>query len=137
MIAFVVQILRPALEYLDEQQYTELTTLGISEGYRAFSILFGMGLAAVIAILRLIEFTTWRDFGLAVLVVGAISLGLWFFQPQLTAMMFGSLAVFFVGLVALCVAIGVPIGFAFGIATMSVPDGDDGHAAVGGGQPDG
>src|SRR3954462_14893680 len=27
VIAFVVQILRPALEYLDEQQYTELTTL--------------------------------------------------------------------------------------------------------------
>src|SRR6201996_2925747 len=47
VIAFVVQILRPALEYVDEQQYTELTTLGISEGYRAFSILFGMGLAAI------------------------------------------------------------------------------------------
>jgi len=71
----------------------------------------GMGLAAIIAILRLIEFTTWRDFGLAVLVVGAISLGLWFFQPQLTAMMFGSLAVFFVGLVALLLGgIGVASG---------------------------
>jgi tripartite ATP-independent transporter DctM subunit len=97
----------------------ELTTLGISEGYRAFSILFGMGLAAIIAILRLIETTTWRDFGLALLVVAAISLVLWHFQPQLTAMVFGSLAVFFGVLVALCVAIGVPIAFAFGIATMS------------------
>ena len=69
VIAFVLQILVPALTYLDEQQYTELTTLGISEGYRAVSILFGMSLAAIIAILRLIETTTWRDFGLAVLVV--------------------------------------------------------------------
>jgi tripartite ATP-independent transporter DctM subunit len=119
VIAFVLQILMPALTYLDEQQYTELTTLGISEGYRAVSILFGMSLAAIICILRLIEATTWRDFILAVVVVAGVSLLLRMFQPQLTHMVFGSLFVFFVVLVAACVAIGVPIAFAFGIATMS------------------
>ena len=119
VIAFVLLILRPAVEYLDEQQYTELTTLGISEGYRSASILFGMGLAAIIAVLRLIESTTWRDLGFAVLVVAGASGLMWAFQPQLTAMVFGSLFIFFVVLVAACVAIGVPIAFAFGIATMS------------------
>jgi tripartite ATP-independent transporter DctM subunit len=119
VVAFVLEILLPALTYLDEQKYTELTTLGISEGYRAVSLLFGMSLAAIVAILRLVETTTLRDFALAVLVVGGVGLLLWLFQPQLTAMVFGSLFVFFVLLVAACVAIGVPIGFAFGIATMS------------------
>jgi tripartite ATP-independent transporter DctM subunit len=119
VVAFVLLILMPALNYIDQQQYTELTTLGISDGFRVASILFGMSLAAIIAVLRLIEASTWRDFGLAVLVVGGISLMLWWFQPQLTAMVFGSLFVFFVVLVAACVAIGVPIGFSFGIATMS------------------
>ncbi|HBK07459.1 MAG TPA: ABC transporter permease [Acetobacteraceae bacterium] len=119
VVAFVLQIIVPAMTYLDEQRYTELTTLGISEGYRAVSILFGMSLAAIIAILRLIETTTWRDFILAVAVVAGVSLLLRIFQPQLTAMVFGSLFVFFVVLVAACVAIGVPIAFAFGIATMS------------------
>ena len=119
VVVFVLQILMPSLTYLDEQQYTELTTLGISEGYRAVSILFGMSLAAIIAVLRLIETTTWKDFILAVLVVAGVSLVLWLFKPQLTAMVFGSLFVFFVVLVAACVAIGVPIAFAFGIATMS------------------
>ncbi len=119
VIAFVLQILRPAFTYLDEAQYTELTSLGISEGYRAVSLLFGMSLAAIIAILRLIENTTWRDFLLAVLVVAGVSLVLWYFQTQLTTMVFGSLFIFFVVLVGACVAIGVPIGFAFGIATMS------------------
>ncbi len=119
VIAFVLQILMPALTYLDEQQYTELTSLGISEGYRAVSILFGMSLAAIIAILRLIENTTWRDFAVAVLVVAGVSAVLWYFQAQLTTMVFGSLFIFFVLLVGACVAIGVPIGFAFGIATMS------------------
>src|SRR5258708_14308339 len=78
-----------------------------------------MSLAAIIAVLRLIETTTLRDFVLAVLAVGGVSLLLWLFQPQLTAMVFGSLFIFFVVLVAACVAIGVPIGFSFGIATMS------------------
>ncbi len=119
VIAFVLQILGPAFTYLDEQQYTELTSLGISEGYRAVSLLFGMSLAAIIAILRLIENTTWRDFFMAVLVVAVVSAALWYFQAQLTAMVFGSLFIFFVVLVGFCVAIGVPIGFAFGIATMS------------------
>src|SRR5579862_6860729 len=78
-----------------------------------------MSLAAVIAVLRLIEASTWRDFGLAVLLVGGIAGVLWLFQAQLTHMVFGSLFIFFVVLVAACVAIGVPIAFAFGISTMS------------------
>jgi tripartite ATP-independent transporter DctM subunit len=119
VVAFVLLVLLPALSYVDEAQYTELTTLGISDGYRVVSILFGMSLAAIIAILRLIEASTWRDFGLAVLVVGGVSLTLWLFQAQLTSMVFGSLFIFFVVLVASCVAIGVPIAFAFGISTMS------------------
>jgi tripartite ATP-independent transporter DctM subunit len=119
VVAFVLLILQPAHEYVGEQQFTELTTLGISEGYRAVSILIGMSLAAVIAILRLIETTTPRDFLLAVLVVGGVSALLWVCQPQLIAMGFGSLFVFFILVVGACVAIGVPIAFAFGVATMS------------------
>src|SRR5215468_4874166 len=119
VIAFVVEILLPAYEYARDQQFTELTTLGISEGWRAVSILIGMSLAAIIAILRLVKTTTLRNFLLAVLVVGGVSLLLWYFKPQLTTMKFGSLFVFFILIVGACVAIGVPIAFAFGIATMS------------------
>jgi tripartite ATP-independent transporter DctM subunit len=119
VIAFVVEILLPAYEYTRDQQFTELTTLGISEGWRAVSILIGMSLAAVIAILRLVETTTLRNVLLAVLVVGGVSLLLWYCKPQLTTMKFGSLFVFFILIVGACVATGVPIAFAFGIATMS------------------
>jgi tripartite ATP-independent transporter DctM subunit len=119
VIAFVVEILLPAYEYTRDQQFTELTTLGISEGWRAVSILIGMSLAAVIAILRLVETTTLRNFVLAVLVVGGVSLLLCYLKPQLTTMKFGSLFVFFILIVGACVAIGVPIAFAFGIATLS------------------
>ena len=76
-------------------------------------------MAATIALLRLLETTTLRSFGLALLTVGGIAALLWIGQPVLIAMGFGSLIVFFVVIVAACVGIGVPIAFAFGIATMS------------------
>ena len=53
------------------------------------------------------------------LTVGGIAALLWIGQPLLLAMGFGSLIVFFVVIVAACVGIGVPIAFAFGIATLS------------------
>ncbi len=119
VIAFVLEVLMPAAQYLDQQRYVELITLQISDGYRVTAILVGIGLAATISLLRLLETTTLRSFGLAVLTVGGIAALLWIGQPVLLSMGFGSLIVFFVVIVAVCVCIGVPIAFAFGIATMS------------------
>jgi TRAP-type mannitol/chloroaromatic compound transport system permease large subunit len=104
---------------LDMQRYVELVSLQISDGYRVTALLVGFTLAAVIALLRLLETTTLRSFGLAVLTVGGIAALLWIGRPLLLAMGFGSLIVFFVVIVAVSVTIGVPIAFAFGIATMS------------------
>ena len=119
VIAFVLEVLMPAAQYLDQQRYVELITLQISDGYRVTAILVGIALAATISLLRLLETTTLRSFGLAVLTVGGIAALLWIGQPVLLSMGFGSLIVFFVVIVAVCVCIGVPIAFAFGIATMS------------------
>jgi tripartite ATP-independent transporter DctM subunit len=119
VIAFVLEVLLPAAEYLDQQRFVELISLQISDGYRVVAILVGISLAAIIALLRLLETTTPRSFGLAVVTVAGIAAVLWAGQPVLLSMGFGSLIVFFVVIVAACVAIGVPIAFAFGIATMS------------------
>jgi tripartite ATP-independent transporter DctM subunit len=119
VITFVLEILLPAAQYVNMQRYVELVSLQISDGYRVTAILVGFVLAAVLALLRLLETTTPRSFGLAVLTVGGIAALLWIGRPLLLAMGFGSLIVFFVGIVAICVIIGVPIAFAFGIATMS------------------
>jgi tripartite ATP-independent transporter DctM subunit len=119
VIAFVLEILLPAAQYLDQQRFVELISLQISDGYRVVAILVGSTLAAVIALLRLLETTTARSFALALATVGGIAALFWIGQPVLIAMGFGSLIVFFVLVVAACVGIGVPIAFAFGIATMS------------------
>ncbi|HEY4173178.1 MAG TPA: TRAP transporter large permease subunit, partial [Rhodopila sp.] len=119
VIAFVLEILLPAKQYFDQERFVELISLQISDGYRVIAILVGSGLAATIALLRLLQTTTPRDFVVALATVGGIAALLWFSQPLLIAMGFGSLIVFFVVIVAACVGLGVPIAFAFGIATLS------------------
>src|SRR5262249_9490102 len=80
LIVFVLEILLPAAQYLEVQKSTELITLSISDGYRVVAILVGATLTAIIAMLRLLETTTWRSFLLALGLVGAIALVLWFAQ---------------------------------------------------------
>ena len=119
LIVFVIELLLPAAQYLQVQESTELITLSVSDGYRVIAILVGATLTAVIALLRLIETTSWRGFLLPLALVGTIAFVLWLAQPLLIAMGHGSLVLFFVVLVAVCVLIGVPIAFTFGIATFS------------------
>jgi tripartite ATP-independent transporter DctM subunit len=119
VIAFVLEILLPAAQYLQIQQSTQLITLPFSDGYRVLALLVGMSLLAIVALLRLLETARWSGFLLALLVVGAIAGALWVAQPLLIAIGNSSLVLFFVVLVAACVIIGVPIAFTFGIATFS------------------
>ncbi len=119
VIAFVLEILWPAAQYLQIQRSTELITLPLSDGYRVLALLVGMTLLAVISLLRLIETAGGRNFLSALALVAVVALALWLARPLLVAIGNGSLVLFFVVLVALCVVIGVPIAFTFGIATFS------------------
>jgi tripartite ATP-independent transporter DctM subunit len=119
VIVFVLEIIFPAHAYLKVQASTELITLHISDWYRVVALLVGAGLISAVALLRLLETTNLRGFLSALLVVSAVASGLWLAQPALVAMGFGSLILFFVVIVAVCVGIGVPIAFTFGIATLS------------------
>ncbi|HTW54756.1 MAG TPA: TRAP transporter large permease subunit [Stellaceae bacterium] len=119
VIVFVMEIIVPANAYLKLQASTELITLHISDWYRVVALLVGAGLISLVALLRLLETTNPRGFLSALLLVGAVAGALWLSQPLLVAMGFGSLVLFFVVLVAVCVGIGVPIAFTFGIATLS------------------
>src|SRR5271165_1415870 len=119
VIVFVLELIVPTTAYLRVQATTQLITLHISDWYRVVALLVGAGLISIVALLRLLEMTNPREFLLAVLLVGSIAGGLWLAQPALVAIGFGSLILFFVVIVAVCVGIGVPIAFTFGIATLS------------------
>jgi tripartite ATP-independent transporter DctM subunit len=117
--AFVLFIVYPAVEYAIDEAIVRTPGLGISNSWRASAVAAGAILIAVFSILRLVESAPSVRFlivsaAVAILLCGA----LWLARPLFMGFGNWNLAIFFVLGVALLVAAGVPIGFAFGIATV-------------------
>ena len=116
---FVLEIILPAKAYIEVQWPITTPALGLHDGLRVAAIGVGALLMIVIALVKLIERSTLRQTAAAVAVVAAVGIALWLAKPLLLAMGNFNLVVFFVGLVGVCVLLGVPIAFAFGVSTLS------------------
>lgn len=117
VVAFLALLLRPAWEHLTEHIEVSTPTLEISEGYRAAAVLAGIVLMLVAASLRLFA-ARWKPVvatGLTVALCGGL---LWLLSPTLMTLGNANLVIFFLLMLVACVAIGVPIAFAFGLATL-------------------
>src|SRR6266704_2375280 len=116
---FVLEIILPAYNYFDAQWMITTPALEIHDGYRVGAIAVGAVLMLLIAAARLIERSTLAQAAAALAIVAAAALALWLLRPVLMGLGNFNLVVFFIGMVAVCVALGVPIVFAFGVATLS------------------
>ncbi|OYY73700.1 MAG: ABC transporter permease, partial [Rhizobiales bacterium 35-66-30] len=117
-LAFLLLILPAALDYAHEEVIVRTPALDLQNSWRASAMPVGLGLMAVFAILRLLQFASLR-LVLGALVATALVIGLfWLLGPVLKPFGNLNLLIFFVGVVAACVFGGVPIAFAFGLATF-------------------
>src|SRR5437764_8378852 len=116
---FVLEIILPAYRYFDAQWMITTPALEIHDGFRVAAIGLGAVLMLLIAVARLIEHSTLGEAAAAFAIVAAGALALWLLRPALLGLGNFNLVVFFVAMVAVCVGIGVPIAFAFGVATLS------------------
>ena len=116
-LAFLVMIAWPAYEYAYEESYITTPALQILNSWRAAALPVGIGLMALFAVLRLLRAGDFKTVVSAVLTV-AVVIGLfWLLQPWLKPLGNINLIIFFVGVVGFSVFAGVPIAFAFGLAT--------------------
>ncbi|HXP96048.1 MAG TPA: TRAP transporter large permease subunit, partial [Telmatospirillum sp.] len=115
---FLVIILHPALDYVQDQSFVETPALGWSGTIRALAIPVGCVLAFMNCCLRLVRQDP-RDLLGVLLLMGAVAAVAYFAAPSLTALGQGSLLVFFVGFLGLAVMAGVPIAFSFSLATAA------------------
>src|SRR5260370_32328678 len=116
---FVLDIILPAYNYFDAQWLITTPALEIHDGYRVGAIAVGAVLMLLIAAARLIERSTPAQAAAALAVIAAAALALWLLRPALMAFGNYNLLVFFVGMVAVCLAIGLAIAFRFGGPTLS------------------
>jgi len=116
---FVLMVIHPAVDHSIEQMDITTPALEIPDGLRAAALPVGAILMLLAAISRMAAMTTLKQLASALAVVAVIAGGLWLAQPALVAMGNYNLIIFFVVLIGVCVAGGIPIAFAFGTATMA------------------
>lgn len=117
--AFVLEIVLPAYDYFQDQWLISTPALEIHDGLRVAAIGVGAVMMLAIVLIRLLDQVRARTLLYAITVVALLCIALWFAQPLFLQLGNLNLLIFFVGLVAVCVACGVPIAFAFGVATLS------------------
>jgi tripartite ATP-independent transporter DctM subunit len=115
---FVILALYPAFDYAAEERFITTPALEISGAFRAAALPVGFGLMALGATLRLSRVGTWKHVLMAVALMAAIVLALLALQPAFRGLGNVNLLIFFVGLAGAAVLAGVPIAFAFALATL-------------------
>jgi len=107
------------LDYVSDESALTDPAMNISNAWRAAAMPVGIGLMILVALLRIARFENWRASVAAFALVGAIGLGLLVLQPVLLGLGNLNLVIFFVVVVAVCIFSGVPIAFAFCLASLS------------------
>jgi tripartite ATP-independent transporter DctM subunit len=118
-LSFLLMVAWPAWEYAADERAITTPSLGISNLWRAAALPVGVMLMAMFAMLRLLRVSNFSQSLQAVLLVAAIALLFWLASPLFVDLGKLNLLVFFVGLGGACVFAGIPIAFAFGLATFA------------------
>ena len=116
---FLIALMRPAVEYAMEEWAIITPALNIPNSFRVSAIPFGFATMLVIVLTYAAKTSRMRDLVLSALIIAAIGLVLWYFQPTLIRAGQSKIILFLVVFVAVCLAMGVPIAFCFGIGTLS------------------
>ncbi|OYU99152.1 MAG: ABC transporter permease, partial [Burkholderiales bacterium PBB5] len=117
-LAFLALVVHPAWEYAAEEKAITTPALEISNLWRAAALPVGIVLMATFAVLRLLRQATGGQLLQALAIVGGLALAFWLAQPLLAPLGRLNLLIFFVGVAGGCVFAGIPIAFAFGLATF-------------------
>lgn len=116
---FLLALMKPAVEYAMEEWAIITPALNIPNSFRVSAIPFGFAAMLAIVLLYAIRTSRIRDLVLSAVVIGVIALVLWSFMPTLIRAGNSKIILFLVVFVAVCLAMGVPIAFCFGIGTLT------------------
>lgn len=119
VVTFLVFVIQPAFEFAQEEMMVTTPAMGLVNAWRAAALPVGLGLMLIIGVLKILRLSHRKDALLATTAVSLVILVLCFAGPALKALGHWNLLVFFVLGVGALVVSGMPIAFAFGLATLA------------------
>ncbi|WP_043879370.1 TRAP transporter large permease subunit [Azorhizobium caulinodans] len=117
-LGFLGLVLHPALDYASEERFIVTPALEISNVWRAAAIPVGLSLMVLACLARLARAASFKAVVIALGLTAGLMVAFYLLGPVLKPLGQINLIIFFVGVVALCVFAGVPIAFAFALATF-------------------
>ncbi|TFV49314.1 TRAP transporter large permease subunit [Bradyrhizobium niftali] len=117
-LAFILMTLGPALEFAHEEIVITTPALQISSAWRASALPVGLGLMLITGVISMLRSPSRMASMVAILVVALVAGAFYSSSGTLPKLGNYNLLLFFVGLVGALVLAGVPIAFAFGLATF-------------------
>lgn len=117
-IAFLAFVIQPACEFAQDEMFVTTPAMGLANSWRAAALPVGLGLMLIIGILKMLSLGTRKDVLMAMGMVALIIGGLYVAGPVLKSWGHWNLFIFFVVGVGVLVLSGMPIAFAFGLATL-------------------
>ena len=118
-VVFCAVLMGPAWEHMDEQWVILTPALEIPDALRVAAVLVGLGLMLLQSLLQLWRQGVGRHLGVALALLLVVVGLLWWVRPFLNNWGHGNLLLFFVAMVGVCVVMGLPIAYAFGLSTVS------------------
>ena len=117
-LCFLALFAEPCFAYLMQQREIELPGLNISDGWRAAAMPVATTLMIAITLVKLL-IRSLREAVAAITIALLVAVGLHFTGPVMADLGNLNLVIFFIGIVGAAVMLGMPITFAFGLATFS------------------
>ncbi len=116
---FTSTLLVPGFGYMQEQQAITTPTLQIPGSWEIAGQLVALAIMLLVALRQLFEGATRQELLITLGIGFVTAIGLWLLEPVFQNIGNADLVIFFVGMVGICIVGGVPIAFAFGIATVA------------------
>ncbi|SHF26456.1 TRAP transporter, DctM subunit [Acidocella aminolytica 101 = DSM 11237] len=118
-LIFIGIILVPGITYMQQQQAITTPAMHIPGSWQIAGELLAFALMLVSAIHKFFSDAEPLDLIIVFIAAGLLCCGFWQLEPWFQNIDNGSLVVFFVGMVSVCIFCGVPIVFSFGLATAA------------------
>ncbi|HTW85117.1 MAG TPA: TRAP transporter large permease subunit [Candidatus Sulfotelmatobacter sp.] len=115
---FVIELMPASVTFFKQEEIDLTPALSIPQSYVVLAIIVGLALILVLALLRLSEGSPGVVAGVVAAAV-VISVLTWIGRGAFAGLGNFNLVIFFVVMVGAFITIGVPIAFAFGVATLS------------------
>lgn len=116
--AFLLMIVPAGWDYAGDEWFIQTPALDLHNTFRAAAIPVGAGLMMATAVARLLRLE-WKEAAFAILAFAVLAVVLHVAAPLLKSFGNWNLVLFFVLLLGFGVILSLPIGFAFGLATLA------------------